>query len=81
MPEELQRRNYSPERARLCVGTIKDFARYFTKRPTKWGQEHLRQYLLCLLNERKLTVDTVVARIAGLRFFFVKLNIRVAVVP
>ena len=70
--EELQRRNYSPETARLYVGTVKDFARYFGKSPDKLGQEHLRQYQLYLLNERKLTVGTIVARIAALRFFFVK---------
>ena len=72
MLEELQRRNYSPETARLYVGTVKDFARYFGKSPDKLGQEDLRQYQLHLLNERKLSVGTIVARIAALRFFFVK---------
>jgi site-specific recombinase XerD len=72
MLEELQRRNYSPETARLYVGTVKEFARYFGKSPDKLGQEDLRQYQLYLLNERKLTVATIVARIAALRFVFVK---------
>jgi site-specific recombinase XerD len=72
MLEELQRRNYSPETARLYIGTVKDFARYFGKSPDKLGQEDLRQYQLYLLNERKLSVGTIVARIAALRFFFVK---------
>src|SRR5207247_8821122 len=34
--------------------------------------EHLRPYQLHLLNDRNLTVDTIVGRIAALRFFFVK---------
>jgi site-specific recombinase XerD len=72
MLEELQRRNYSPETARLYLGTVKDFARYFGKSPDKLGQEDFRQYQLYLLNERKLSVGTIVARIAALRFFFVK---------
>ena len=72
MLEELQRRNYSPETARLYLGTVKEFARYFGKSPDKLGQEDLRQYQLYLLNERKLSVGTIVARIAALRFFFVK---------
>jgi integrase/recombinase XerD len=72
MLEELQRRNYSPETARLYIGTVKDFARYFGKSPDKLGQEDLRKYQLYLLNERKLSVGTIVARIAALRFFFVK---------
>src|SRR5262249_29674989 len=57
---------------RLYVGTVKEFARYFGKSPDKLGQEDLRQYQLYLLNERKLSVGTIVARIAALRFFFVK---------
>src|SRR5262249_47054202 len=36
------------------------------------GQEHLRQYQLHLLHDRKLTVGTIVGRIAALRFFFLK---------
>src|SRR5262249_44592024 len=51
---------------------VKDFAGHFGKRPDKLGQEHFRQYQLHLLNDRKLTVDTIVGRIAALRFFFVK---------
>jgi len=45
---------------------------YFGKRPDLPRQEHLRQYQLHLLNDRKLTVDTIVGQIAALRFFFVK---------
>jgi integrase/recombinase XerD len=51
---------------------VEDFARYFGKSPDKLGQEHLRQYQLHLLNDCKLTVETIVGRIAALRFFFVK---------
>jgi site-specific recombinase XerD len=72
MLEELQRRNYSSETIRAYLFAVKDFAKYFGKRPDLLRQEHLRQYQLHLLNERKLTVDTIVGRIAALRFFFVK---------
>jgi len=70
--EELQRRNYSAETTRLYLFAVKDFATYFGKRPDQLRQEHLRQYQLHLLNDRKLTVDTIIGRIAALRFFFVK---------
>src|SRR5262244_874695 len=72
MLEELQRRNYSAETTRAYLFAVKDFAAYFKKRPDQLGQEHLRQYQLHLLNDRKLTVETIVGRIAALRFFFVK---------
>jgi integrase/recombinase XerD len=72
MLEELQRRNYSSETIRSYLFAVKDFAAYFKNRPDQLGQEHLRQYQLHLLNERKLTVETIVGRIAALRFFFVK---------
>jgi len=72
MLEELQRRNYSSETIRSYLFAVKDFATHFKKRPDQLGQEHLRQYQLHLLNERKVTVETIVGRIAALRFFFVK---------
>jgi integrase/recombinase XerD len=51
---------------------IEDFARYFGKSPDQLNQEHIRQYQLHLVNDRKLAVNTIVGRIAALRFFFVK---------
>jgi integrase len=72
MLEELQRRNYSPESIRLYLFAVKDFADYFRKRPDRLGPEHLRQYQLYLLNERKLSVGSVIARTSALRFFFIR---------
>jgi integrase/recombinase XerD len=72
MLEELQRRNYSPNTVRPYLYAVEDFARHFGKSPDKLGQEHLRTYQLHLLNDCKLAVETIVGRIAALRFFFVK---------
>lgn len=72
MLEELQRHNYSKETIRLYVFAIKDFARYFKKRPDLLTQGHMREFQLYLINERKLAVETVAQRITALRFFFVK---------
>ena len=55
MLEELQRRNYSKETIRLYLFAVKDFARHFKKRPDLLKQEHMREFQLHLLNERKLT--------------------------
>src|SRR5437667_3646774 len=72
MLEELQRRNYSPSTIRPYLYAGEVFARYFGKSPDKLDQEHLRQYQLHLLHDRKLTVGTIVSHIAALRFFFVR---------
>lgn len=72
MLEELQRHNYSPETIRLYLFAVKDFSRYFKKRPDLLTQEHMREFQLHLLKERKLAVETVAGRVTALRFFFVK---------
>lgn len=72
MLEELQRRNYAPSTIETYLGAVEDFAHYFGKRPDRLSQQDLRKYHLHLIQERKLAVPTVVARIAALRFFFVK---------
>jgi site-specific recombinase XerD len=72
MLEELQRRRYSSETIRLYLSAVQHFAKYFGKRPDQLGPEHLRQYQLYLLNERKLAVGSVIARTSALRFFFLK---------
>jgi integrase/recombinase XerD len=72
MLEELQRRRYSSETIRLYLSAVQHLANYFGKRPDHLGPEHLRQYQLYLLNERKLSVGSVIARTSALRFFFLK---------
>ena len=72
MLEELQRRNYSPTTIRAYLHAVEAFALHFGKSPDKLDQEHLRQYQLHLLNDRKFTVGTIVSTIAALRFFFVR---------
>jgi integrase/recombinase XerD len=72
MLEELQRRNYSPTTIRAYLHAVETFARHFGKSPDKLDQEHLRQYQLHLLHDRKFTVGTIVSTIAALRFFFVR---------
>jgi len=72
MLEELQRRNYSPNTIRYYLNTVTDFAKHFGKPPDKLGPDELRTYQVYLLKERKLAAGSVVARVAALRFFFVR---------
>lgn len=72
MLEELQRRNYSQSTIESYLHAVEDFARHFGKSPELLDQEHIRRYHLHLINDRKLAVNTIVGRIAALRFLFVK---------
>jgi integrase len=72
MLEELQRRNYAEGTTRSYVCAVRQFAQHFGKSPDELGPSELRSYQAYLLKERKLAVGTVVARVAALRFFFVR---------
>ena len=72
MLEELQRRNYSKSTTRYYLQAGASFARHFGKSPDKLGPDELRSYQAYLLRDRKLAVGTVIARVAALRFFFLR---------
>jgi len=72
MLEELQRRNYSPLTIQSYLHAVADFARYFRKSPDQLNEEHMREYHLHLVHDLKLATNTIIARIAALRFLFVK---------
>jgi len=72
MLEELQRRNYSDRTIRYYLQAVALFAKHFGKRPEQLGPDELRTYQAYLLRERKLAVGSVVARVAALRFFYVR---------
>ena len=72
MLEELERRNYSPGTARCYLHAVQQFAEHFHRSPDQLGAEHIREYQLYLLRERKLSPKTVAQRMAALRFFYVK---------
>ena len=72
MLEELQRRNYSDRTAHSYVRIVAAFAKHFGRSPDELGPDELRSYQAYLLQERKLAVNTVIARVAALRFFFVR---------
>jgi len=72
MLEELQRRNYSKSTIRYYLQGVANFAKHFGRSPDKLGPDELRSYHAYLLQERNLAVGSVIARVAALRFFFVR---------
>jgi integrase/recombinase XerD len=72
MLEELQRRNYAKSTVVAYTSALRDFAKYFHKPPDQLGPEHIRQFQLHLLRDRKLAASTVKQRMAAVQFFFVR---------
>jgi len=72
MLEELQRRNYSADTARLYIQHVAKFAQHFHRSPDQLGAEHIRQYQLFLIQEKKLAWSSYNQIIAALRFFYIQ---------
>ena len=70
--EELERRNYSQATANAYVAAIRRFAEYFHRSPDQLGREHVRQYQLHLVQERKLEPKSVIVQMAALGFLYLK---------
>jgi integrase/recombinase XerD len=68
MLDELQLRNLSANTVDRYTSAVQQFARYFGKSPEKLGPEHVREYLLHLMREKKAAVNTVILHRAALRF-------------
>ena len=70
--DELVRRHYATTTRESYLRIVKAFHRRCGGRLDRVGPGDLRRYQIYLLEERKLAVGTVVAEIAALRFFFLR---------
>ncbi len=70
--EELVRRQYATTTRESYLRIVQAFCRHTGRRLDRVGPDDLRRYQVFLLEERKLEVGTVVAVIAALRFFFLR---------
>jgi len=62
MIEDLRLRNYSQHTIRSYTEAVADFARHFNKPPDQLGPEHVREYQLHLVHEKKLSWSTLQVR-------------------
>src|ERR1700757_2468292 len=72
MLEELQRRNYSAGTIRLYLQHVAAFAQHFHRPPDQLGAEHIRQYQLYLIQQKKLAWSSYNQIVCALRFFYAK---------
>jgi integrase/recombinase XerD len=71
MTEELQLRNLSPVTACMYLKVVERFARHFHASPERLGPEQVRQWLLHLVNDRKVSASTLQVHRAALHFLYV----------
>jgi integrase/recombinase XerD len=72
MIEELQRRNFAETTIRSYVHGVEHFSRYFHRSPEHLGPEHIRKYQAMLFSKLKFSPNTVILRLASLRFFYIR---------
>jgi integrase/recombinase XerD len=72
MQEDLRLRNFSERTIHHYTHNIAEFARYFRRSPDQVGPEHIRTWLLYLLNERKLAWGTIQGARSALKFFYTR---------
>ena len=69
MTEDLILRNRSPKTIRLSINGVADFARHFHTSPDRLGPEHLRSYLLHLVQERQVSSNVYRPARLALQFY------------
>jgi hypothetical protein len=72
MQEDLRLRNYSSRTIHSYTRIVAEFASYFPKSPDQLGPEHIRTWLLHLLNERKLAWGTLQCARSALKFLYMR---------
>lgn len=70
MLADLQLKGLTPRTQKIYLREVRNYAKYFGKSPEELGEKELREYLLYLLNERKLAKGTYRFYYQGLKFLY-----------
>ncbi len=70
MIQDLTLTGYSPSTARIYLHYARSFAKYFKRSPAEMGKNEVREYLLHLLDERKLSHETYRQAHAAIKFLY-----------
>jgi site-specific recombinase XerD len=67
---DLVLRGYSPRTREAYVGAVAGLAKHYGRSPERINREEIKQYLLYLLQERKLSASSCNVAASGLQFFY-----------
>ena len=70
MIEELQLRNYAPNTITVYIRCVAQFAQHFRLSPDRLGLEHIRQYQLFLVRQKKVSWALFNQTVCALRFLY-----------
>lgn len=70
MIRDMQLRRFSERTQRSYVGAVGLLARHYHRSPDKISKEEIQDYLLYLINERKLSWSTCNLAVSAFRFFY-----------
>jgi site-specific recombinase XerD len=70
--QDLRLRNYSPKTLQTYVECVSRFARYFKRSPEELGPEHIREYQVYLVEEKKSSWTCFNQTVCALRFLYHK---------
>src|SRR5262245_36927767 len=68
--EDLQLKHFSPGTIKVYVHAVAKFARHFGKSPEQLDFRHVRQYLIHLIQDRRLSRGTYIVYLAALRHLY-----------
>lgn len=70
MLEDMQLRNFSAGTQRSYIHYVEDFANYYKASPARLGLDEIRNYKLHLLEERKLSAQSINCFICAVKFLY-----------
>jgi site-specific recombinase XerD len=70
MTEDLRLRNYSPKTIDAYTHNVAAFAKHFGKSPHQLSAQHIRQYQIFLVEQKKVAWGTFNQIVCALRFFY-----------
>src|SRR5438874_1214162 len=70
MLEDMQLRNFAPATPRQYIHYVADFAKFFWTSPEHLDLEDVRQYMLHLTNDRRLSPESIHTFVTAVKFLY-----------